>query len=156
YAKDHNVLFIAAAGNGHQGRGYDNDSDAKPGVPASYPIDNIVSVAAIDDKGALGSFSNWGMRTVHLAAPGVKVFSTMVGNKYNDKVIDMPQLGIVANWDGTSMACPHVAGAAALYWSKHPEYTYTQVKQALLTSVKRTSNLNGKIMSGGQLDVHAL
>src|SRR5262249_38721694 len=56
YAKDHNVLFVAAAGNGHEGVGYDNDTDAKPGVPASYAIDNIISVAAIDEKGALGSF----------------------------------------------------------------------------------------------------
>ena len=56
YAKDHNVLFVAAAGNGHNGVGYDNDTDPKPGVPASYPIDNIISVGAIDEKGDLGSF----------------------------------------------------------------------------------------------------
>jgi subtilisin family serine protease len=156
YAKDHNVLFVAAAGNGHQGKGYDNDSDPKPGVPASYAIDNIVSVAAIDEKGALGSFSNWGARTVHLAAPGVKVFSTTVGNTYNDTILNLPQLGLVATWDGTSMATPHVAGAAALYWSKHPEMNYSQVKQALLSSVKANPALSGKMVSGGQLDVRSL
>jgi subtilisin family serine protease len=154
YAKDHNVLFVAAAGNGHQGKGYDNDSDAKPGVPASYNIDNIVSVAAIDEKGAMGSFSNWGAKTVHLAAPGVKVFSTTVGQTYNDTIINMGP--IVATWDGTSMATPHVAGAAALYWSKHPEMNYAQVKQALIQYVKPNPALSGKMVSGGQLDVHTM
>jgi subtilisin family serine protease len=156
YAKDHNVLFVAAAGNGHQGKGYDNDTDPKPGVPASYSIDNIVSVAAIDEKGALGSFSCWGARTVHIGAPGVKVFSTTVGQTYNDTIINLPQLGIVATWDGTSMATPHVAGAAALYWSKHPEATYAQVKQALISSAKQTPAMSGKSVSNGQLDVRAL
>ncbi|MGZ3723479.1 MAG: S8 family serine peptidase, partial [Bdellovibrionales bacterium] len=42
FARDHNVLFVAAAGNGHSGVGYDNDSDSKPGVPASYAIENII------------------------------------------------------------------------------------------------------------------
>ena len=93
---------------------------------------------------------------MHLAAPGVKVFSTTVGNTYNDTLINLPQLGIVATWDGTSMATPHVAGAAALYWSKHPEMNYAQVKQAILNSVKKTSVLSGKTVSGGQLDVRTL
>jgi subtilisin family serine protease len=155
YAASKNVIFIAAAGNGHQGVGYDNDSDAKPGVPASYDNDNIVSVAAIDEAGALGSFSNWGARSVDLAAPGVKVFSTMVGNKYSDVVVDIPGM-IHATWDGTSMATPHVSGAAALYISKHPQATYQEVKAALLSSVKKTSVLSGKVVSGGQLDVRSL
>ena len=148
------VLFVAAAGNGHKGVGYDNDSDPKPGMPASYPYSNIVSVAALDSNNALGAFSNWGARTVHLAAPGVKVFSTMVDNKYSDVVVDM--YGMKATWDGTSMACPHVAGAAAAYWSKHPSATYADVKAALLASVKPVSALTGKVMSGGKLNVEAL
>ena len=149
YAADHDVLFIAAAGNGHQGKGYDNDSDAKPGVPASYDHDNIISVAAVDVADKLGSFSNWGRKTVDIAAPGVKVFSTTVNNKYSDTVI--PMLG--ANWDGTSMACPHVAGAAALYWSAHPEKNYKQVKEAILNSAKKIAAVEGKVVSNGKLDV---
>ena len=152
YAQDKNVLFIAAAGNGHQGVGYDNDSDPKPGIPASYKIDNIVSVAAVDSTYHLGAFSNWGAKTVHIAAPGVKVFSTTVGSKYSDVVIDI--LG--ANWDGTSMACPHVAGAAALYWSIHPEKNWHDVKMALLNSAKPISAAQGKMVSNGKLNIESL
>ena len=148
------VLFIAAAGNGHSGAGYDNDSDAKPGFPASYPYDNIISVAAVDSNDQLAGFSNWGAKTVHIAAPGVKVFSTIVGGKYSDTVIDM--YGIVATWDGTSMAAPHVAGAAAAYWSKHPSASYKDVKAAILSSSKPLSVLQGKTVSGGKLNVESL
>lgn len=151
---NHGALFIAAAGNGHQGVGYDNDSDPKPGFPASYSIENIVSVAAIDQNNALGAFSNWGHKTVHIGAPGVAVFSTTVGGNYSDTVIDM--YGIKATWDGTSMATPHVAGAAALYWSAHPTATWRDVKNALLNSAKPISSLNGKSVSGGKLNVESL
>lgn len=155
-AMNNGVIFVAAAGNGHQGVGYDNDSDAKPGVPASYSIANIISVAAVNEQGALGSFSNWGARTVHLGAPGVKVFSTVVQSEhYSDTVIDIPGM-ITATWDGTSMATPHVAGAVALYMSIHPEKSWQDVKAAVLATVKKTSALQGKSVSGGQLDVLAL
>lgn len=145
------VLFIAAAGNGHQGAGYDNDTDAKPGYPASYSDDIIVSVAALDINGALGSFSNWGARTVDIGAPGVKIFSTVPGNGYADTVIEG-----MATWDGTSMATPHVSGAVALYWSKNPTKSWMEVKAALLNSVKSTPSMIGKSTSGGRLDVDNL
>lgn len=154
YAQDKGVLFIAAAGNGHGGKGYDNDSDPRPGYPASYTNENIISVAAIDENDQLGSFSNWGARSVDIAAPGVKVYSTMVGNKYSNYVVSV--LGIKIAWDGTSMATPHVAGAAALYWSAHPEKTWQEVKAALMNSAKKIEALNGKSTSGGKLDVQSL
>jgi subtilisin family serine protease len=102
----------------------------------------------------LGTFSNWGPRSVDLGAPGVKVFSTTVGSQYSDTIIDL--LGITAYWDGTSMATPHVAGAAALYWSAHPEKTWQQVKTAILQSVKPTSALKSATTSGGKLNVLGL
>lgn len=154
YAQDHNVLFIAAAGNGHEGRGYDNDKDAMPSYPASYDHDNIISVAALDVKNALGGFSNWGVKSVDIGAPGVNVFSTMVGNKYSDKVFDIG--GYEVSWDGTSMATPHVAGAAALYWSANPKKTWQEVKAAIMGSAKKIPALSGKAVTEGKLDVNAL
>ena len=152
YAESKNVLFIAAAGNGHQGVGYNNDTDAKPAYPASYENENIISVAALDSTNNLGSFSNWGIKSVDIGAPGVKIFSTTVGGKYSDTVIEL----LNATWDGTSMACPHVAGAAALYWSAHPNKNWKEVKAALLSSVKRIPALEGKVSSGGKLNVENL
>lgn len=155
YAKDHGVLFVAAAGNGHQGKGYDNDTDAKPGYPASYDMENIISVAAIDENDQLGSFSNWGRNTVDIAAPGVKVFSTVPENKYQDTVLNIPGM-IVATWDGTSMATPHVAGAAALYLSAHPNADWREMKQAIMSSVTPINAVRGKVVSDGKLNVQAL
>ena len=131
-AKD--VLFVAAAGND----GTDNDKD--PAYPAAFDNDNMVTVAATDKNDELAIFSNTGAKGVHLAAPGVDVYSLAPGNKY-------------ATHSGTSMACPHVAGAAALIWSKHPSWTYKQVKSALLSSVDKIASLEGKTVTGGRLNV---
>ena len=132
-AKD--VLFIAAAGND----GTDNDKP-NPSYPAAFDNDNLISVAATDKDDKMAFFSNYGKKTTHLAAPGVNVYSTIPGNKYT-------QLS------GTSMACPHVAGAAALVWSKNPTWTYKQVKKALMDSVDPLAVLTGKTVTGGRLNV---
>lgn len=150
-------LFVAAAGNGDsQGRGYDNDTSKVPAYPASYPHENILTVSALDKTDGLGSFSNWGLKSVDIGAPGVAVFSTTVENGYNDKVIDLPQFGITATWDGTSMAAPHVSGAAALYWADHPEATMMEVKAAILNSAKPIASMSGKSVTGGKLSVENL
>lgn len=154
YAQDKGVLFVAAAGNGHQGRGYNNDTDPKPAYPSSYDFDGIISVTAIDNNNQLGSFANWGARAVDIAAPGVKVFSTTVESKYSDTVVDL--MGMTVHWDGTSMATPHVAGAAALYWSAHPEKDWRQVKEAIIKSAAPISAMQGKSVSNGKLNVLGL
>lgn len=139
YAQDNGVLFVAAAGNSS----YNNDSPAKASVPASYPHDNIISVAAIDRNNKLASFSSFGLTTVDIAAPGVDVYSSIPKNKY----MNMP---------GTSMACPHVAGAAALYWSHNPQATMMEVKQAIMKSAVPVPALQGKMVTGGKLNVKNL
>ncbi len=148
YALDHDVLFVAAAGNSSR----NNDTDAKKAFPASYEHENIIAVAAINSANGIASFSNFGAKSVDLGAPGVKIMSTVPGNRYQDVISEI--LG--ATWDGTSMAAPYVSGAAALYWSTHPELTSKQVKAAILASVKPLPSLSTKTLTGGKLSVEEL
>jgi hypothetical protein len=136
-AGDNGILFIAAAGN--NGR----NNDTTPFYPASYNQPNVISVAALDRNGNLASWSNYGRNTVHLAAPGVGIYSTLAFNTYG-------------SYSGTSMATPHVTGAVALYKSKYPSATAAQIKAALLTSVAPTASLSGKTITGGRLDISKL
>lgn len=151
YAESHGVLFVAAAGNGHKMRAYDNDNDPNPAYPSSYPHDNIISVTAVDVNNNLGGFANWGLKSVDIAAPGLNVYSTTVGGSYSDKVIDLASIAV--DWDGTSMATPHVAGAAALYWGANPTKSWQEVKDAVLNSGTPLPNLKGKILTGSKLNV---
>ncbi|AFY79638.1 subtilisin-like serine protease [Pleurocapsa sp. PCC 7327] len=127
-------LFIAAAGNGT------NDNDGpNPAYPASYDLDNIISVAATDASDRLAWFSNYGATSVDLGAPGVSVLSTVPGGGY-------------ASYDGTSMATPHVSGVASLLWSEDPNLSAQEVKELLLTTVDPLTVLEGKTVSGGRLN----
>ncbi|MCC7441905.1 MAG: S8 family serine peptidase [Bdellovibrionales bacterium] len=135
-AKAKDVLFVAAAGN----ESVNNDSGAQASYPAAFDNDNLIAVAATDNADRMASFSNYGRVSTDLAAPGVNVYSLSPGNKY-------------ASHSGTSMACPHVAGAAALIWSKNPALTYKQVKDLLLGSVDKIAGLETKVLTGGRLNV---
>ncbi len=155
-AEKKGVLFIAAAGNGRvtgggAAVGYSNDTDPKPSYPATYPYPNIISVGAIDSAMKLGGFSNFGPKTVHIAAPGVKIFSTVPGGKYQDTIANLGETKVT--WDGTSMATPFVSGAAAVIWSIQRDLSWDKVRALLLTHAVPVPGLSGKVSTGGRLDV---
>ncbi len=127
-------LFIAAAGNETN----DNDSDFRA-YPASYDLDNIISVAATDDRDNLAGFSNFGATSVDLGAPGVDTLSTIPGGGYGFK-------------SGTSMATPHVAGVASLLLAEEPGLSPEEVKNLILTGVDPLPDLEGRTVSGGRLN----
>jgi len=140
-ANNAGVLFIAAAGN--DGR----NIDTSPSYPASYTNTNIISVAAIMSNGGIASFSNYGATSVDLGAPGYGIWSSVPTSKKGQIVSGY------ASYSGTSMATPHVTGAAALYYSLHPNATVSEIKNALLNSTTPTASLSGKSLTGGRLNV---
>ncbi len=133
-ADDNGMLFVAAAGN----NGYDNDRS--PFYPASYASPNVIAVAATDNNDALASFSNYGATSVQLGAPGVNILSTVLGGQY----------GYLS---GTSMATPHVSGAAALVLSRCTLDT-AGLKANLTEQVDLVLALNSITVSGGRLNVN--
>lgn len=143
-AAANNVLAIIAAGN----ETVNNDDGSGGGMfggggksyPAAFELENGISVAATDSSDRLASFSNFGVKTTHIAAPGVAIYSTISGNSY-------------MKLDGTSMACPHVVGAAALIMAEHPNWDFRQVKKAILESADPISGLKGKVSTAGRLNV---
>jgi thermitase len=151
------VLFVVAAGNGRSpdgvsdAVGYDNDTDPSPSYPAAYGYPNMLSVAATDKDGHLASFSNYGEKTVQVGAPGVKVLSTVPGNRYQDTIAQIDGQDIT--WDGTSMATPFVAGALAVLWSQDKTLTADSVKSLLLAHTVALSDLSGKTVTGGRMDL---
>jgi len=136
-ARDNNVLFIAAAGND----GLNNDTT--PSYPASYPLDNIISVAALDRQDKLASFSNYGLTSVHIGAPGVSIFSSTSASDTS-----------YATWSGTSMATPHVAGVAALVLANAPDITMGDLRERILSGAIPISALTGKSTTGGRLNAY--
>jgi subtilisin family serine protease len=141
-ANDEGILFIAAAGNGGSD-GVGDNNDGQPHYPSNYDVPNVVSVMATDQNDNPAGFSNFGKTTVDLAAPGVSILSTTPGGNY-------------AGFNGTSMATPHVAGAAALLAANDSTLTHLELKQRLMDSVDKVPALADLNASGGRLQLAAL
>ena len=129
-----NALFVVAAGNSNQ------NNDIFPSYPAAYHSPNIITVAATTSTDTLASFSSYGPTTVHIGAPGVSILSTWPNAQY-------------ATASGTSMATPHVSGAAMLVLSVCNLNT-AALKNALLASVDPLPGLSGITITGGRLNVY--
>lgn len=137
-------LFVAAAGNSA------TDADVFPMYPAAYNLSNIISVAATDHNDALAYFSNYGLNSVDLGAPGVDTFSSVP--KSGCALCDPSGYRYLS---GTSMATPHVSGAAALIWAWNPAFNDSAVvKGSLLSMVDPLPALQGRTVSGGRLNLN--
>ncbi len=128
------MLFVAAAGNSG------SDLDVTPAYPAAYPVPEILSVAATDKNDSLAAFSNYGQQAVDLAAPGVSVLSLWPDDRF-------------ALLSGTSMAAPHVTGAAALLLASHPGLGPLELKDRLMKAAIPLPTLAGRCVSGARLDL---
>jgi hypothetical protein len=129
-AEQAGLLFIAAAGN---------SSTSAQSYPAAYAQNNVISVAALTSTGGLASYSNYGSSWVDLGAPGSGIYSTLLNGSYG-------------TFSGTSMASPHVTGAAALLATLFPTATAAQLKAALLDGTANAA-VAGKTLTGDQLDL---
>ena len=143
------ILFIAAAGNSS------SDNDVTASYPSNYDTtkttstdhpaaeyDAVIAVAATTSSGGLADFSQYGATTVDLGAPGDGIWSTTAPGTYE-------------SYRGTSMATPHVTGAAALYAAAmSPRPTARAIKAALLDTAVATPSLAGKTLTGGRLNVY--
>lgn len=132
---DNGVLLVTAAGN----EGV--NVDYEPSYPSAFNMFNQINVAAGTSDDLMIYFSNRGYRNVHVAAPGVDIFSTIPGNK-------------IASESGTSMASPMTAGAAALLWGAFPAATAQQIKQALLRGVDITAGHEYQVSTRGRINVN--
>lgn len=130
-AYENDILFVAAAGNSSV------DNDRTPHYPSSYP--NVISVAALDRNDQLASFSNFGVKSVMIGAPGVDILSTWLGNEYEEK-------------SGTSMATPVVSGVAALILANNPSMSVEDLHKRLMDSTDPIIALKGKTVSGGRIN----
>ena len=134
-ARQSGVLIVAAAGNSGQ------NTDYYPSYPASSPSDNVLAVAATDSSDAMASWSNYGPTSVDVAAPGVNIYSTLLGNTYD-------------YLSGTSMATPHVAGMAGVLRAINSNLSYLQLKNIIMQTVDPLAALNGRIVSGGRVNLY--
>lgn len=136
-AKDAGILFVAAAGNSA------TNNDSRPHYPSNYDVENVISVAAHNAQDTLASFSCYGKRTVHVAAPGRNILSTVKNGGY-------------AVYSGTSMATPHVSGILGLLVAKEGRSDVSEIRQRLMKSSVYVSSYKGKSISEGRANAFNL
>ena len=139
-ANQNNHLFIAAAGN--NGLPVGDPPTGLPHFTCSTRAANQICVASSTSSNTRSEFSNYGKEVVHVFAPGSHILSTYPRNSYT-------------YMDGTSMACPHVAGLAALMMSMRGDLKPLQAKELIIKNVQKTNaNFANLVMSSGIIDVN--
>lgn len=131
-----NMLFVAAAGN------FDGNNDEIPVYPASFSFDNVISVTAVDSKGLLGEKADYGMNSVDIAAPGIGIYSTVVGG--------------YGYMSGTSMAAPQVTATAALLYATNDKISAADMKKLILQNTNPIPELKGLVKNAGIPDAYQL
>ena len=137
------ILAVCAAGNEE----LNTDETISKNYPSCYDLDNIISVAASNQNDNLASFSNYGLTSVDVMAPGDNIYSTYLDPSYK-------------YMQGTSMAAPHVSGIAGLLLAKNPSLGYTRVKSAILDTVDKIEPIepddpSKRILTGGRVNALA-
>lgn len=146
------ILFVTAAGNGNN-NAIGSDNDTLPVYPGNYDLPNIISVAATDQNDNLASFSNFGPDTVHVAAPGVLILSTVPPSLSFSFCGSSPLIGY-EYCDGTSMSTPHVTGLAGLISSYYSGLTPSQLRAMIMRYVDTLPALRGAVKSGGRINAY--
>ena len=139
--RDSKMLFVVSAGNGNA-KGIGEDTDQKPDYPSSFDLDNVISAANLMFDGNLAESSNYGAKSVDIAAPGTYIVSTIADSGY----------GFMT---GTSMSAPMVTGAAAMLYSYRTDLQLSDIRKVLLETARKLPTLNGKLSSNGMLDLYA-
>lgn len=136
-AKDKGIMFIAAAGNDS------SNNDSRPSYPASYQVDNVISVASHTAQDTISSFSNFGKRSVHVAAPGSNILSSTPNGEY--KV-----------FSGTSMATPHTSGVVGLLLSETGRLPVLEVRNRLMATTTPGAAYRKTTQGGGRVNIYNL
>lgn len=137
HAAEKGILFTAAAGNSS------SNNDMTPSYPASYDSPNIIAVAALTAQNDLAYFSSYGRTSVHIAAPGHNILSTIFGNRYEIM-------------SGTSMATPHVSGVLGLLIAKEGRLSLDVVRERVVKTGVPVTALKGKVQTGARIDAYNL